>query len=216
MSLFSLLGDVSMATFSTPVPPPVKNDWLPVSENTGMSPPSPGGQRKPVTPSMVRTASLLKSIWLSLIPVYRVPQLLAEAHHQFQQLVDLLPKFQADLAVLELLQFQAIDQQADYLLPLFHREYHFYQFFIFSTKPFYPRLHLWLLLTFVLPLTIFFLSFINNVFKLMALVLDSHHILYFLIIIFIFSMISILNLPFFSFLRFAYVPFLFRFCSVYL
>lgn len=49
------LGDVSMATFSTPVPPPVKNDWLPVSENTGMSPPSPGGQRKPATPSMVRT-----------------------------------------------------------------------------------------------------------------------------------------------------------------
>lgn len=43
-----------MATFSTPVPPPVKNDWLPVSENTGMSPPSPGGQRKPATPSMVR------------------------------------------------------------------------------------------------------------------------------------------------------------------
>ncbi|XP_063696487.1 dynamin isoform X4 [Culicoides brevitarsis] len=47
-----IIGDVSMATFSTPVPPPVKNDWLPVSENTGMSPPSPGGQRKPATPSM--------------------------------------------------------------------------------------------------------------------------------------------------------------------
>ena len=43
-------GDVSMATFSTPVPPPVKNDWLPTGENPRLSPPSPGGPRKNAPP----------------------------------------------------------------------------------------------------------------------------------------------------------------------
>lgn len=28
-----IIGDVSMATVSTPVPPPVKNDWLASGEN---------------------------------------------------------------------------------------------------------------------------------------------------------------------------------------
>uniref|UniRef100_U5EZL6 Dynamin n=1 Tax=Corethrella appendiculata TaxID=1370023 RepID=U5EZL6_9DIPT len=41
-----IIGDVSMATFSTPVPPPVKNDWLSSGENPRLSPPSPGGPRK--------------------------------------------------------------------------------------------------------------------------------------------------------------------------
>jgi dynamin GTPase len=41
-----IIGDVSMATFSTPVPPPVKNDWMPVPDNPRLSPPSPGGPRK--------------------------------------------------------------------------------------------------------------------------------------------------------------------------
>ena len=35
-----------MATFSTPIPAPVKNDWLPTGENPRLSPPSPGGNRK--------------------------------------------------------------------------------------------------------------------------------------------------------------------------
>ncbi|XP_047102631.1 dynamin isoform X1 [Schistocerca piceifrons] len=48
-----IIGDVSMATVSTPVPPPVKNDWL-VSglENPRLSPPSPGGPRRtPMQPT---------------------------------------------------------------------------------------------------------------------------------------------------------------------
>jgi len=36
-----------MATVSTPVPPPVKNDWLSSGlDNPRLSPPSPGGPRK--------------------------------------------------------------------------------------------------------------------------------------------------------------------------
>ncbi|KAL7036044.1 hypothetical protein ACKWTF_008670 [Chironomus riparius] len=41
-----IIGDVTMATFSTPIPAPVKNDWLPTGENPRLSPPSPGGNRK--------------------------------------------------------------------------------------------------------------------------------------------------------------------------
>ncbi|XP_035775786.1 dynamin-like isoform X4 [Anopheles albimanus] len=42
-----IIGDVSMATFTTPVPPPVKNDWLSSGlDNPRLSPPSPGGPRK--------------------------------------------------------------------------------------------------------------------------------------------------------------------------
>ncbi|KAG4072058.1 hypothetical protein HA402_015557 [Bradysia odoriphaga] len=42
-----IIGDVSMATVTTPVPPPVKNDWLSGGgENPRLSPPSPGGPRK--------------------------------------------------------------------------------------------------------------------------------------------------------------------------
>ncbi|KAK9744412.1 PH domain [Popillia japonica] len=47
-----IIGDVSMATVSTPVPPPVKNDWLAGGlDNPRLSPPSPGGPRK-TAPSM--------------------------------------------------------------------------------------------------------------------------------------------------------------------
>lgn len=47
-----IIGDVSMATVSTPVPPPVKNDWLEnrLDMNPRLSPPSPGGPRR-ATPS---------------------------------------------------------------------------------------------------------------------------------------------------------------------
>lgn len=42
-----IIGDVSMATVTTPVPPPVKNDWLSGNlDNPRLSPPSPGGPRK--------------------------------------------------------------------------------------------------------------------------------------------------------------------------
>lgn len=44
--MFIFIGDVTMATFSTPLPAPVKNDWLPTGENPRLSPPSPGGPRK--------------------------------------------------------------------------------------------------------------------------------------------------------------------------
>ncbi|XP_026462218.1 dynamin [Ctenocephalides felis] len=43
-----IIGDVSMATVTTPVPPPVKNDWLAgtLENNPRLSPPSPGGPRR--------------------------------------------------------------------------------------------------------------------------------------------------------------------------
>lgn len=41
-----ILGDVTMATFTTPLPAPIKNDWLPTGDNPRLSPPSPGGPRK--------------------------------------------------------------------------------------------------------------------------------------------------------------------------
>lgn len=49
-----IIGDVSMATVSTPVPPPVKNDWLASGlDNPRLSPPSPGGPRRgmPIQPA---------------------------------------------------------------------------------------------------------------------------------------------------------------------
>lgn len=49
-----IIGDVSMATVSTPVPPPVKNDWLANAENPRLSPPSPGGPRKAAPIQQVR------------------------------------------------------------------------------------------------------------------------------------------------------------------
>ncbi|XP_063906289.1 dynamin isoform X4 [Zophobas morio] len=52
-----IIGDVSMATVSTPVPPPVKNDWLASGlENPRLSPPSPGGPRK-TAPNMGQVGS---------------------------------------------------------------------------------------------------------------------------------------------------------------
>lgn len=41
-----------MATTGTPLPPPLKNDWL-SSENPRLSPPSPGGPRKAAPTSQV-------------------------------------------------------------------------------------------------------------------------------------------------------------------
>lgn len=45
-----------MATVGTPVPPPVKNDWLSSAlDNPRLSPPSPGGPRKAAPTSQVNT-----------------------------------------------------------------------------------------------------------------------------------------------------------------
>ncbi|VEN62882.1 unnamed protein product [Callosobruchus maculatus] len=53
-----IIGDVSMATHSTPVPPPVKNDWLASGlDNPRLSPPSPGGPRKTAPPMSTVGAS---------------------------------------------------------------------------------------------------------------------------------------------------------------
>lgn len=53
----NIIGDVSMATVSTPVPPPIKNDWLASGlDNPRLSPPSPGGPRKPA-PNMSQVGS---------------------------------------------------------------------------------------------------------------------------------------------------------------
>ncbi|XP_050533218.1 dynamin isoform X8 [Daktulosphaira vitifoliae] len=47
-----IIGDVSMATVTTPVPPPVKNDWLASSlDNPRLSPPSPGSAGRRGVPS---------------------------------------------------------------------------------------------------------------------------------------------------------------------
>lgn len=44
-----------MATVGTPVPPPVKNDWLSSAlDNPKLSPPSPGGPRKSSPANVVR------------------------------------------------------------------------------------------------------------------------------------------------------------------
>ncbi|XP_044729095.1 dynamin isoform X5 [Chrysoperla carnea] len=54
-----IIGDVSMATVSTPVPPPVKNDWLASSlDNPRLSPPSPGGPRARPAPNMSQVGSM--------------------------------------------------------------------------------------------------------------------------------------------------------------
>ncbi|XP_065089143.1 dynamin isoform X3 [Ochlerotatus camptorhynchus] len=54
-----IIGDVSMATFSTPVPPPVKNDWLSSGlDNPRLSPPSPGGPRKNVPVQQISQGSI--------------------------------------------------------------------------------------------------------------------------------------------------------------
>merc|ERR1712170_164050 len=67
-----IIGDVSMATVSTPTPPPVKSDWIPPPSSTGPpktsvsgAPSSPGGgprrsvpppSRQPPPPAGVRSA----------------------------------------------------------------------------------------------------------------------------------------------------------------
>ncbi|XP_066966165.1 dynamin isoform X2 [Macrobrachium rosenbergii] len=54
-----IIGDVSMATVTTPMPPPVKDDWLSTGQDSpkiGQSgPPSPGGSmRKPISANVSR------------------------------------------------------------------------------------------------------------------------------------------------------------------
>lgn len=57
---FYSTGDVTMATFTTPLPAPVKNDWLPTGESARLSPPSPGGPRKNAPVQQVTVAISIK------------------------------------------------------------------------------------------------------------------------------------------------------------
>ncbi|KAK6631860.1 hypothetical protein RUM43_013926 [Polyplax serrata] len=53
-----IIGDVSMATVTTPVPPPVKNDWLAGGlDSARVSPPSPGGPRRGAPPQVTPVAA---------------------------------------------------------------------------------------------------------------------------------------------------------------
>lgn len=54
------LGDVSMATVGTPVPPPVKNEWLSSALDPRLSPPSPGGPRKATPMTTVSSIRILE------------------------------------------------------------------------------------------------------------------------------------------------------------
>lgn len=52
-----------MATVGTPVPPPVKNDWLSSAlDNPKLSPPSPGGPRK---------ATPMASVRINFLPIHK-------------------------------------------------------------------------------------------------------------------------------------------------
>lgn len=52
-----------MATVTTPVPPPVKNDWLQSGmDNPRLSPPSPGGPRKAPPQQQVQFFSSTKKL----------------------------------------------------------------------------------------------------------------------------------------------------------
>ncbi|XP_065209638.1 dynamin isoform X3 [Planococcus citri] len=54
-----IIGDVAMVTVTTPVPPPVKNDWLASQmDNPRLSPPSPGGAARRATPQAGPGASM--------------------------------------------------------------------------------------------------------------------------------------------------------------
>lgn len=138
-----------MATFSTPLPAPVKNDWLPTGENPRLSPPSPGGPRKnaPVQQVDVRRNIQDESVVTILFLFLRDPSEVQEdeAHRPLQLEEDQLPLFQTDQAEVTLsykclihkgihktqsssqvqhLQFQVDDQQVAKLYPLrsFHRK----------------------------------------------------------------------------------------------
>lgn len=74
ISIQILSGDVSMATVGTPVPPPVKNDWLSGAlDNPKLSPPSPGGPRK-TTPMTTVNIQYIFLLYLFLLTAYKVSE----------------------------------------------------------------------------------------------------------------------------------------------
>lgn len=91
-----------MATFSTPLPAPVKNDWLPTGENPRLSPPSPGGPRKNAPVQQVRLAFVIKMIttinFIRLRVRWEIP--LVGDHLLLQQLEDQRQQFQTDQEVI--------------------------------------------------------------------------------------------------------------------
>ncbi|KAJ8898472.1 hypothetical protein PR048_003832 [Dryococelus australis] len=76
-----IIGDVSMATVTTPVPPPVKNDWLASGlDNPRLSPPSPGGPRRtPMQPISAAASRGPPPPPVSLRPAPSIPNRLGPA-----------------------------------------------------------------------------------------------------------------------------------------
>lgn len=91
-----------MATFTTPLPAPIKNDWLPTGDNPRLSPPSPGGPRKNAPVQQVRYTKFYCSFLFGYQRyVHRDPleALEAAAHHHHRQVEDLPLLFQTDQEV---------------------------------------------------------------------------------------------------------------------
>lgn len=77
-----------MATVSSPLPPPVKNDWLPSGlDNPRLSPPSPGGPRKPAPTSQVKYKNRKLNLKSSLLTRFN---LLGPRNGQGKNLIRLL------------------------------------------------------------------------------------------------------------------------------
>lgn len=91
-----------MATFTTPLPAPIKNDWLPTGDNPRLSPPSPGGPRKNAPVQQVCKINIQEAFSYLVILVCRdhleVPE--DEVLHLHQLVVDLHLLFRTDREVM--------------------------------------------------------------------------------------------------------------------
>lgn len=97
-------GDVSMATVSSPLPPPVKNDWLPSGLDPHLSPPSPGGPRKTAPTQQVNALVPFHSrkelcINVCVCVLYRAHWAVVAIHLCPRRLDAQRPQYQAALAV---------------------------------------------------------------------------------------------------------------------
>lgn len=125
-----------MATVSSPLPPPVKNDWLPSGLDPHLSPPSPGGPRKTAPTQQVvalvdKVSTLQKelSINVCVCVLYRAHWAEVAIHLCPRQLDAQRPQYQAAPAVV--LHLCPVVGQA-VLCPhhCYHREYFFDAFFL--------------------------------------------------------------------------------------